>query len=580
MKWYQDPQLLPGIVGNILTADHKRQHNFATILRMYEPSMVPKYMLSHFATPISVQGEGSKLNILNEIIRFATNYFGRSFPKPVFVPYGNKTLRDKADAATNFVNGVFYESKLYPEYTQAVLHALIGGTGIVKVIESDTGVQYECVLPTEVMVFDEESVANNLRSLFHVKHIDKGVLQARYPEYATKIATVTTVDGGYTEQIKIIEGWHLPSAPGADDGKHIIVLEPDIVLVDESYEQDDFPFAFLNYIQSPVGFWGQGLGQILIPYQAKINQLMRNIEANIKAGGNLKIWLQKDSGVSADQITNDLQADVLVGTGPAPQHLVQPLVSPDILNYLNILINSAWAASRFSQSTARGEKPEGIDSRVALLTLQDQVAESHILAGKQVESFVLQLAKLTMDAATRILERTGNVETFYKAANKLEKISLIDCLMEDGTYRIEVQASSRTRDSVSGRLELAEYLASIGVWGKQQVLEALDVPGIYDDVDAELADSRNIDSYLSDIGKGIKRPPHEYLNLPLALQKAVKHYNLLEYQQADPEILQLLAAWIAEVDMLINKTAEQQAEQQGMQQPPELGNVPNNVAQF
>ncbi|NJO18740.1 MAG: hypothetical protein HC877_24370, partial [Thioploca sp.] len=318
-------------------------------------------MLNRFATPISITSETAKLNVLNEIIRFATNYFGRSFPKPIFVPYGNKTLRDKADAATNFVHGVFYESKLFPEYTQAVLHSLIGGTGIIKVIESDTGVQYECVLPTEVVAFDEEAVANNLRSLFHVKYVDKGVLQARYPEYAPRIATVTTVDGGYVEQIKMIEGWHLPSAPGAEDGKHIIVLEPDIVLVDEPYEQDDFPFAFLNYIQSPVGFWGQGLGQILIPYQAKINELMRNIEANIRAGGNLKIWLQKDSGVSSDQITNNLRGDVLVGNGPAPQHLIQPLISTDILNHLSFLINSAWAASRFSQATARGEKPTGID---------------------------------------------------------------------------------------------------------------------------------------------------------------------------------------------------------------------------
>ena len=576
MKWYDSPETLPGVVSNLMTSDSQRQYRFAAILRMYEPALVPEYMVNRFTVPISIQSETAKINIINSIIRHAVNYFGRSYPKPVFLPYGGKDVRDRADVSTNFVNGLFYTKDLYSNLRKSLLHAAIGGTGAIKVVEGFDDIYYETVLPTEIQVFKEEAEAGNIRSLFQVKHIDKEILKAQYPEFAPRIEQAKTADGCPT-RIQVCEGWHLKSGPNEKDGVHQIVISPDIIVVNEEFTSDKFPISFFNYYDPPVGFWGEGLGQLLVPYQVKINQLLRNIEANIKAGGNLKIWLDKDSGISPDQFNNDLRGIMLVGRGNPPRHIVQPLVSAEILNHLDYLINNAWQAARFNPQQGVGQLPTGITSRVALLTVQDMQAEQHLMTGKQFNNHVLEIAELTMDAAKRIYERTGKMETFFKSGKKIEKISLEDALMNEDEFQIEIRASSRTRDSVAGRLELAEYLADRGIWNKEQVLEALDLPGIMDDLDAELAESRNIDAYLRSIEKGEKRPPHAYMNLELAKFKALKKYNQLEYEEASPTVLTLLSQFIQEVDIKLAEAQPSQpvqAEQQAQVAPEALPVAP------
>lgn len=546
-NWYEQPESIPSIYSGIAEHNDQRIYNIAALLRMYSPAMVPAYLRSRFSTPISLLSESPKINILNQICRHATNYFGRSFPKPVFLPTNGKQERDKADISTKFVNGLFYEKNLYKELRNALLIGTITGTGVIKIIETEDDLYYESILPTEIYIFDEEAESNNVRSLFQVQYHDAGVLRARFPGYP-----IQNPNSG-SMQVKVVEAWHLPSGTNANDGKHFIVIEPNIVVVSESYENADFPFSFFPYIEPPVGFWGEGLGHILFPYQIKINQLLRNIEQNIKLLGAPRVYVEADSGVSLDQFTNDLRGSIVNYRKTPPVIPIQPVVSPSLLQHLDFLIQSSWQAARFNPDQQGGQVPTGITSRVALLTVQDMQAENHILTGKQWEAFILDLARKTMDAASRIKERTGSISVIYKSGKKIEEISLNDALTDKNKYKLEVQASSRTRDTVSGRLELAQYLGEIGIWGKEQIVESLDVPGIWDDIDEELAEARNIDAYLIDLQKQIKRSPHPKLNLQLAKQRALKKYNQLEYEMADEEVLYLVSQWIDEVDFLLKK---------------------------
>ena len=554
--WYDNPQGIPGIIDSVSENDNQRVYQLATLIRAYSPALVPNYLRSRFVLPISFNTESPKLNVINQICRHATNYFGRSFPKPVFLPMGGTSEKAGAEVSTQFVNGLWYEKDLYSTLRNALLIATITGTGIVKTIETDKDICFESILPTEVFVFDEESEVNNIRSLFQTKFVDKGQLAARFPQYSAQIM-------GYSNQInqaqiRVTEAWHLPSDEDATDGRHVMVADPDIVLLDEEYSQNDFPFSFFKYIEPPIGFWGEGLGHILLPYQIKINQLLRNIEQNIKLLGNVKVYVDANSGISMDHLSNDLRGVIVPYSGKRPEIPIQPVVSPDILQHLQFLLQESWRAARFNQETQSGQIPPGVTSKVALLTVADMAAESHILTGKQWEGFVLDIAKKTMDAAQRIQERTGKIETVFITNKKVERVSLKDALTDEKKYKLEIQSSSRTRDTVSGRLELAQYLGEIGVWGKEQIVESLDVPGVWDDVDTELSETRNIDRILKNLTKGIKTSPHPKLNLQLAKTKGLKYYNKLEYEEADEDQLYLVSQWVDEVDKLIQDAETQE----------------------
>ena len=547
-NWQKDPSQLFSVVSGLANEANSRIYQTAALLRMYEPTMVLNTPLAQlFQTPITYATDAPRLNIYSQIIRHAHNYFARSFPKAVFLPVGaNKTTRDQAESLTQFVDGCFLAGDLQTHARRALLHAVISGTGIIKVIDTGETPTYEWVLPTEIFCLDGETLYGSPQSLYQRKQISREMAKGLWPEVAGKLTFENPANG---DMVTVIEAWSLPQ--GKTKGRHAIVLEPNLVVLDEKYKQKRFPFAVYRFIEPAIGYWGIGLGQILSPYQIQINRILKNIEANIHLGGNLKLLIDTASGVSGKHITNDLRGNIVQYTGNPPKYLTQPLVSPDILQHLDMIISQMWKASRFGENQGVGALPPGINSRVAMLTASDIMAENHSTTGKQWEEFFLDLAELTIDAAKRISEREGDVKVVWKNSNALEQRSLKECLDKDLDYRIEVRASSRIRDSVAGRMELADWLAQSGIWGPQDILEAIDLPSVFGDIELDLAPSKNIDAYLDAIARGEPKAPHPKLDLQLAKTKAMKFINHLEHTGADEESITRVSEWIDEIDRLL-----------------------------
>lgn len=552
--WKTSPELLPCTIEQLDSYD--REYEIATLLRLYDPTALPLYLRDSFSYwNAHTVYEYGKINIVQQIVRHALNYFGKSFPKPVFLPASTDIeTRNQAEALTKFTSGLFYKNDLYKELRKALLFGCILGTGIIKVIPGENDITYESVMPHEVYVDAMDAQYGSPSTIFQRKYLSKSTLTARFPNLKDSINNAEAVKKGkLIDHVEVCEAWY--SHP--EEGRHILLISPDIVIVNEPWPYRH-PFAIFRYFEQPAGFFGGGLASLLLPYQLKINELLRNIEANIRLGGNLKLLVSSQSQIDPKTISNDLRGNLVQynGTTP-PQYLVQPLISPDLLNHLDYTIQQAWRAARFSPDMAGGQLPTGITSKVAILAAADVVSEQHILTGKCWESFVLDIADMTIDAARSIRDAGGNIETIFPTGDSIEVISLRDVLMEPDEYRIEIQPTSRVRDTIAGRLEFAQYMSESGLWSPDDILEVLDLPDTNKTMQLRTAARKAIEKQISDVMSGKPVAPSPKMNLQLAAKTALEYYSLYLSKGIHESDLKLLSDYIDAIDNLM-KLAQQQ----------------------
>ena len=161
-----------------------------------------------------------------------------------------------------------------------------------------------------------------------------------------------------SDQIMVVEGWHLRSGPKAKDGRHMIACTEG-VLFDEEYNKDKFPFVFLHYSNRMLGFWSQGISEQLMGTQMEINTLLYTISRAIKLVGVPRVFIEEGSKVS--KATNNNDVGVIVGyRGTKPIYEVAPCNAPELYEQLQRLIDYAYQQCGVSALQASSEKPAGL----------------------------------------------------------------------------------------------------------------------------------------------------------------------------------------------------------------------------
>jgi hypothetical protein len=569
--------------AQVKTQNSQRSQDLQKYLTLYDPKIasIAGLSINNSAPPViketTLKNEPLSINIVRRITDYAVNKVGKSYPGiKILTKGGNHETQLRAQELEKLIEGVFYNSKLYQKALKALLHGILLGTGIIKVVEINDRIHYEWVYPEELKIEEEEAIYGEPRSLYQSKWFDRAVIAERFGNKAkAKLASFGSRIGS---RVEVVEAWRLPSSKEERDGRHIIFIPDLVVLLDEEWTHNSFPFAFFRYQDPPLGFWGTGLGRQLLPYQYNINLVQRNIQENIKAGGNLKIFVEASSGVNTAAINNDLRGTIIKYSGTPPQYAVTPSVSPDISRQLDFLIAQAWEDTGWSSANASGEKPAGLTSGVAIRNWLDSITERQVMVGKQWEDLFLQLAKLTIDAAERIYQSTKKFDTTYKAANQLRKIALEDALIENEEYEITIFSASRLPDTPSGRFEYVQDLINLGWIDKLQGMKLLDFPDIEAELSGEKSSRDLIDSFIAEILRG--NPPQDppaRMDLGLALKVGTYRYLQAILNNAPPEVLENLDAWLDNIEGLINQLNQPDFPQPEEEQPLDLEQINEQV---
>jgi hypothetical protein len=525
-------------------------------------------------------------NVVYSCIDTLVSRLTQNKPKPVFLTdNGHYKERKLAKEANAFISGELYRTKAYALGATAFRDACVLGDGFIKVMPRHNKVHLERVVGIELNTDFNDGYYRNPRQLEQKKLIDRGVIMEEFQNKEEVIdgAQSSNVDSSprstetISDQIITSEMWHLPSGPGANDGRHVIVCAGGVIL-DESWSKKSFPFVNFGYNPNMVGFFSQGLAEILMPTQMEIYRMLIIASQAIELMGVPRIYIDEMSKIMETSFNNRI-GTIIKGRGNPPEFINATANSPEIYQWIQWLIANAYQMAGISQMAASGVKPAGLNSGEAQREfLQTQDERFSALETRYAECYP-ELSYLMIDCAKDIADETGSYTTVYPGKDGTREVDFKNIKKLKDTYVIQCfEESSLPKDPAGRQAKLSEMLAAQEIT-KEEFRRLSNFPDLeQDDRLASALEERILMCLDEIIDNGDKNyadiQPNSFLLDPtdMATTKAVQYINMYAGQKLEPEKMDTLRTWWTQVQAL--KQAAMPPPTMEPQAAPSAGPVP------
>lgn len=498
-------------------------------------------------------------NLVQSAVDTLVSRIGQNRPSPVFLT-DNSDYKERrlAKQLNNFIQGEFYQTKAYEKATLILRDALVEGTGILKVYETqDNKVGLERILLTELLVDPNEAMYGEPRQIFQMKLVDRNVLKDMAPRFK---AIIDKADSAYPDNssnssktvadlVLVVEGWHLKSGKDAKDGRHTIACSSGIIL-DEEFNKDKFPFVFLQYSPRLLGFWAQGLAEQLMGTQVEINSLLYTISKAIKLVGVPRVFVESGSKVTKASFNNEV-GSIITYTGVKPQYEVAPAVPQELYAQLQRLIDYGYQQCGVSSLQATSQKPAGLNSGEAIRSYDDISTDRFNALSRRYDNVFIDLAYAITDLAKDIAERDGKYQTVYPNKNGTKQIDLPEMSLIQDPFVIQVFNQSSLPRDPAGRMQKVTEMIQSGMITIREGRRLLDYPDLEQVEKLANASEERILQILDKIVEdGEYTPPDPFMDIQLANDLCVQYYNLYSANKLEEDRCEMLRTFFSQVQTL------------------------------
>lgn len=551
-----------------------RQRQIAIFAKLYGNQSLFNFIgtnVKKLSQATSLPYDRPTFNLVQSCVDTVVARIGQNKPSPVFLTDGSDyKQRNLAKKLNNFIGGEFYQTKTYEKATIALRDCLVDGDGAFHIYRSaENKIACERVMVGELFVDENEAMYREPRQMYRVKLVDRHVLMALVDgkkaiiEEAEQAFPDEQVDASKTvsDQVLVVEAWHLPSGPKASDGLHVIAISSGLILK-EKFEKDKFPFVFMNFSPRLLGFWSQGLAEQLMGTQLEINSILYTISKSMKLVGVPRVFIEAGSKVS-DAHFNDSIGAIIHYKGTKPDIEVFPCVAPELYTHLQTLIQYGYQQSGISQLQASSQKPEGLDSGQAIRTYEDISTDRLATIAKRFDDFFIEVAYQMIDLAIEIATEEGSYDTVFPDRDGAREVSLPDVkALTDNPFIIQCFNESSLPKDPAGRMEKVAEMAQSGMISIKEARRLLDYPDLEQvETLANASMERTYQILDKIIEDGIYTPPDPFLDLQFANDTAVAYYNLYSMKKLEEEKAQMLRDFFSQVQAL---------KQEAIQPPPQM----------
>ena len=513
------------------------------------------------------------MNVVQSCVDTLVSRLAQAKPRPTFLTDGGEYKeRNLAKQLNHFIAGELYQTKAAQLAELVLRDAAILGSGCIKVYEDDNErVALDRVMLTELFVDTNDAFYGNPRSLYQLKLVDRSMLLEMFPEYKSEVQKAEQAypdNSGesqktISDQVMVVEAWHLPSSKKASDGRHVIACSAGILLDDE-YKDESFPFVFIHFSPRLVGLWGQGLAEQLTGTQLEINKILVTVSQSISLVGVPRIFVEDGSKVVHAHLNNSI-GSIITYRGTKPEYSVAPSIHPEMYAQLQRLIEYAYQQSGISALAATSQKPAGLNSGEAIRNYDDLQSDRFATLAKKYDELFVDLSYKIIYKAKEIAERTGKYQTVYPNKNGAKEIDLPKAELLENPFVIQCFDTSSLPKQPAGRLEKVVEMIQSGLIDPNEGRRLLDFPDLEQVDKLATAAEERIYKTLDDIIDSSKyEPPDPYTDIALGIKIVTQYYNLYAQCNLEESKLELLRQWHGQLLAL----------QQASMPPPMPGAVP------
>jgi hypothetical protein len=442
---------------------------------------------------------------------------------------------------------------LFEEVDKAIIDALVCRLGAVKFFEdSDTeGAMTACerVLPLSLIWDPQAAVTGEIRELHHIAPYNRDVLIELYPEHMdcikrapgpgpldkTDFQLETSSDANL---VMVYEGWKLPSAAEAKDGRHSFSIQGAELIGDE-WTTMRLPFGILRGWEPPqLGLPGVSLVDVCKPAQLRIEQLADHVQRCQTLGSTARVFLKKGSMVEPEQVTNSaVQIHLYDGDTP-PAFFTVDATPHDLEATIENIREQTLSMLGMTQQQVAGQTPTGVTSAVGQRAAEDISSKRHVRPLRFLERFLLQCSQAMVDTNDRVALDNPAFQVDRAARNAwLLSSKWKDIMVEPTEAKMAVLPVSQLVGSTAAQFDTVQSWVEAG-WCTQQTAKMLsampDTEGqADDDTEDTLYSQFLIDQVLDNKVVGI--PPE--LDVAVFGPLLRTEYLKAKREGADPEVL-------------------------------------------
>lgn len=525
-----------------------------TLKGIRNPSIVGLYNIDE--SPENDTTLTPSINVIKSCIDTLTSKIAQSKVRPFFNCI-NGTFKDinVCKNAQQYFDQYFDIEEVNKKVSMAFRDACIFDHGVIYV-DSETK-SITKALPWQVFVRPAELTYNNITRAYYCQN-DYPV--SMLPEkYRNKVLKANE------DQEYVTYGIYYDTV---DQCKAVYISELDFVEI-EKYEGNRVPFIFLWYNNPIHGGSSVSVVDMLYGIQCEVNTLMSKVKDASQLSPALTFFLPDDATIKSTQLNNRVGNVITYKAtsdmSGSPVTVATPnFIDSQYIELINNLKETAYEMVGISQLSAQSKKPSGLNSGIALQTVEDVESE-------RFEEQLNQVIRCYVEIAKTCLRVFPKEETILPDTPNRLDVRWGDIVDEEKKMQIQFSAADSLSKDPSTKLQQLQSLAQVGVIPQERIAQFMELP----DLEGGYSLSNNaINAVLSVIRDCIESDNYDvpdYIPIPMLkteiinTQLSLRAANFIKNQE-DIEKLNQLYNTVVQMEQQMNQpTPEEQAMQQQQQ---------------
>lgn len=528
-----------------------------TLKTIRNPSIVGLYNIDE--SPENDTTLTPSINVIKSCIDTLTSKIAQSKVRPFFNCI-NGTFKDinVCKNAQQYFDQYFDIEEVNKKVSMAFRDACIFDHGVIYV-DSETK-SITKALPWQVFVRPAELTYNNVTRAYYCQN-DYPV--SMLPEkYRNKVLKANP------DQEYVTYGIYYDTV---DQCKAVYITELDFVEI-EKYEGNRVPFIFLWYNNPIHGGSSVSVVDMLYGIQCEVNTLMSKVKDASQLSPALTFFLPDDATIKSTQLNNRVGNVITYKAtsdmSGSPVTVATPnFIDSQYIELINNLKETAYEMVGISQLSAQSKKPSGLNSGIALQTVEDVESE-------RFEEQLNQVIRCYVEIAKTCLRVFPKEETILPDTPNRLDVRWGDIVDEEKKMQIQFSAADSLSKDPSTKLQQLQQLAQVGVIPQERIAQFMELP----DLEGGYSLSNNaINAVLSVIRDCIESDNYDvpdYIPIPMLkteiinTQLSLRAANFIKNQE-DIEKLNQLYNTVVQMEQQMNQPTpeeQQMAQQQQMLQ--------------
>ena len=253
------------------------------------------------------------------------------------------------------------------------------------------------------------------------------------------------------------------------------IPEYDFIL-EEPFEAERTPFIRIYYNCPVSGNTSNSVVDMLYTIQLEINTLMNKIKDASQLNIAMTYLIPKGSGLKTGQLNNRIgniiEYEPTSNMTGSPVTVSTPsFIDPQYMALLNELIAKAYELVGISALSAQSKKPTGLNSGIALSTMEDVESE-------RFETQLNQVIKSYVDIARTCLEVFPKDEDILPEVTTRMTIKWGDIVEESKKMQIQFSSADALSKDPSQKLQQLIALAQAGVIPQSRISQFMEIPDL------------------------------------------------------------------------------------------------------